>query len=225
MQLSRGWRRLLLSWAGAVSLCIMSAGFVELLGPVGQHGRTALDQRIITDSIQSAAVVPATIRVDPPAPPPLIMETAQPTESAPAVADQRMSSPGSDVESDLQTLMPASVANASPNGREETKKKVPQTSSRQGKRLNLRVTRDWKRCPVVVCYRYHLVTERRKLPRHAVVDLAGLRLAPNLRTSVDKGDIDLLIEAVEQRRTINGRERPIFVATNLAGVAPHDSPF
>jgi hypothetical protein len=148
------------------------------------------------------------------------METARPTEPAPAVADETMPSRGSAVESDL-----ASVANVSPNGREDTKRKASQTSSRQGKRLNLRVTRDWKRCPVVVCYRYHLVTERRKLPRHAVVDLAGLRLAPNLRSGVDKGDIDLLIEAVEHRRTINGRERPIFVATNLAGVAPHDSPF
>jgi hypothetical protein len=78
---------------------------------------------------------------------------------------------------------------------------------------------------VVVCYRYHLVTDRLKLPRHALVDLAGLSLAPHLRTGVDKGDVDLRIEAVEQHRTIRGRETPIFVATNLAGVTPHDTPF
>ena len=89
----------------------------------------------------------------------------------------------------------------------------------------LRITRDTERCPVVVCYRYHLVTERRKLPRHALVDLASLHLAPDLRSRVDRAHIDLLIEAVEHRKTINGRETQVFVATNLAGVTPHDSPF
>ncbi len=222
MRLSRGWRRLLLSWAGAVSLCIASAGILEILG---RDGRTALDQQVIADSIQSASVVPATIRVDPPAPPPLITETATPPEPAPVLAVESMASRDSGVQSDPQPVTPASVANVSPPGRQETKRKTPDTISRQGKRMNLRVTRDWKRCPVVVCYRYHLVTERLKLPRHAVVDLAGLRLAPNLRAGVDKGDIDLLIEAVEHRRTINGREKPVFIATNLSGVTPHDSPF
>jgi hypothetical protein len=216
MRLSRGWRRLLLSWAGAVSLCIASAGIIEILG---RDDRTAMDQKIIADSIQSASVVPATIRVDSPAPPPVIMESAKPTEPAPVVAVESMAS--QDSEADPQPVPPASVSSP---GRQETKRRAPDTIS-QGKRMNLRVTRDWKRCPVVVCYRYHLVTERIKLPRHAVVDLAGLRLAPNLRTGVDKGDIDLLIEAVEHRRTINGREKPVFVATNLAGVTPHDSPF
>ena len=91
-----------------------------------------------------------------------------------------------------------------PPSREETKRSRPRTASLQGKRLNLRITRDTQRCPVVVCYRYHLVTDRLKLPRHALVDLAGLSLAPHLRTGVDKGDVDLLIEAVEQHRTIRG---------------------
>ena len=79
-----------MSWAGAVALCITSAGILEVLAPFGQDRRTALDQRTITDFIQSAKVVPATVRVDPPAPPPPVMETAAPTESAPVVAFETM---------------------------------------------------------------------------------------------------------------------------------------
>jgi hypothetical protein len=204
---------------------------LEFLGPLGQDRRMALDQRIITDSMQSANVMPATIRVDPPTPPPLIMEMAQPTEPASAVAAETMAPKDTVAVADPQSVAPIAGANMLPVSQAETKRNgprpaaSPQTASSQGKRLNLRITRDWKRCPVVVCYRYHLVTERLKLPRHAVVDLAGLRLAPNLRTGVDKGDIDLLIEAVEHRKTINGRDTPIFIATTLAGVTPHDTPF
>jgi hypothetical protein len=225
MRLSRGWRRLLLSWAGAVALCITSAGILEVLAPFGRDGRTALDQRTITDFIQSAKVVPATVRVDPPAPPPPVMETAAPTESAPVVAFETMTPRDNVVEPDPQSVTPVPAANASPPNRQETKRSRARTASLQGRRLNLRITRDTERCPVVVCYRYHWVTDRLKLPRHALVDLAGLSLAPHLRTGVDKGDVDLLIEAVEQHRTIRGRETPIFVATNLAGVTPHDTPF
>ena len=213
-----------MSWAGAVSLCITSAGTLEFLGSGGQESQTALDQRIIADSIQGVSVVPATIRVDPPATPPPIMETARPTEAAPVVAAETMALRDNVVDSSPRSVAPVPAANVPPPGRDETKRASRRTASLQGRRLNLRVTRDTERCPVVVCYRYHLVTQRLKLPRNALVDLDGLRLAPHLRAGVDKGDVDLLIEAVEQRRTIRGRERPVFVATELAGVTPHDSP-
>jgi hypothetical protein len=231
MRLSRGWRRLLLSWAGAVSLCIVSAGTFEFVGSIGESSQTALDQRIIADSIQSASVVPATIRVDPPAPPSPIMETARQTEPAQAVAVDGTTSRDTAVEPGSQPVVTAPVAKAESRNPQEPRRKTariaspPQTNTPQGKRLNLRITRDTERCPVVVCYRYHLVTERRKLPRHALVDLASLHLAPDLRSRVDRAHIDLLIEAVEHRKTINGRETQVFVATNLAGVTPHDSPF
>lgn len=225
MRLSRGWRRLLLSWSGAVSLCITSAGILELLGPASRDDRMALDQRIIADSIQSASVVPATIRVEPAASPPPIMETVRQAQPAATVATDAVASRDDVDASDLQPIAPESVPNVAPPNREEAKRNPRRAASLQGKRVNLRITRDTERCPVVVCYRYHLVTERIKLPRHALVDLAGLRLAPHLRSGVDKGNIDLLIEAVEQRRTVRGRETPIFVATNLAGVTPHDTPF
>jgi hypothetical protein len=225
MRLSRGWRRLLLSWAGAVSLCVTSAGTLEFLGSRGQGSQTILDQRIIADSIQSASVVPATIRVDPPASPPPIMQTGRSTEPAPAVAAATMALRENVVDPSPQSVAPAPAADVPMPGQEETKRSGRQTASLQGKRLNLRVTRDTERCPVVVCYRYRLVTQRLKLPRHALVDLDGLHLAPHLRAGVEKGDIDLLIEAFEQRKTIRGRERPVFVATDLAGVTPHDDPF
>src|SRR5690242_7969726 len=104
MRLSRGWRRLLLSWAGAVSLCIASAGMLEFLAPVGQDGRTVLDQRTIADSIQSANVVPATIRVDAPAPPPPIMEVARPTEPAPVVVNEAIAARDNVAEPDPQSV-------------------------------------------------------------------------------------------------------------------------
>jgi hypothetical protein len=114
MRLSRGWRRLLLSWAGAVALCITSAGILEVLAPFGKDGRTALDQRTITDFIQSKKVVPATVRVDPPAPPPPVMETAAPTESAPVVAFETMTSQDNVVEPDPQSVTPVPVAVSPP---------------------------------------------------------------------------------------------------------------
>ena len=76
-----------------------------------------------------------------------------------------------------------------------------------------------KLCPKIVCYKWHLVTQRAKLPRAATIDLAQLRLAPSLREATENGQVDLIINAVERRK---GRENVIFVATSLFGVMPHD---
>lgn len=91
----------------------------------------------------------------------------------------------------------------------------PQRPERQ---LQLRITRDSKRCPNVPCYKWHLIKQRLKPPPGATIDLASLDLAPNLRSAVDKGEIDLFIDAIEHHRTINGRDTVTFVATSLDGV-------
>jgi hypothetical protein len=83
----------------------------------------------------------------------------------------------------------------------------------------LRITRDHKLCPTIVCYKWHLVTQRAKLPRAATIDLARLRLAPSLREATENGQVELIINAVERRK---GRENVTFVATSLFGVTPHD---
>ena len=85
----------------------------------------------------------------------------------------------------------------------------------------LRITRDQKLCPKTVCYKWHLVTQRAKLPRAATIDLAQLRLAPSLREATENGQVELIINAVERRK---GRENVTFVATSLYGVMPHDEP-
>jgi hypothetical protein len=87
----------------------------------------------------------------------------------------------------------------------------------------LRVARDARVCPKTACLRWHVVQPRtRPPPRTATLDFARLRLAPGLREAAEGGEIELFIDAVEQHRTVNGRENVIFVATSLAGVTPHD---
>ncbi len=86
----------------------------------------------------------------------------------------------------------------------------------------LRITRDHKLCPQTVCYKWHLVTQRAKLPRGATIDLAQLRLAPSLREATENGKVDLIINATEHHEAASGRGIVIFVATSLFGVTPHD---
>jgi hypothetical protein len=123
-----------------------------------------------------------------------------------------------------QPIVPRSGPDASPPGTEQAQAGAPNAASPQLQRLKLRVARDPARCPKAVCYKWHLISQRRKPPRHATVDLARLQLAPGLRASVDKGDTDLIVEAEEQHRTMHGRDTVILVATDLAGVRPHDGP-
>jgi hypothetical protein len=171
----------------------------------------ALQQRLLPGAIEAAQITPATAAADPQA-------TAEPALVA---IEVKVVEDEGDTRADLPPRAPT-PAIARPAA--ETKSDPPGTTSRQEKRLNLRITRDSERCPKVVCYKWHLVTERLKPPHYTKVDLARLRLAPSLRRGVDNGDIDLIIEAVAQRKTINGHDTLIFTATSLEGVAPHDGP-
>src|SRR5581483_7771580 len=44
MQLSRGWWKMLLSWAAAVSLCVISGGIFHFIVPVSQEDAAAVEQ-------------------------------------------------------------------------------------------------------------------------------------------------------------------------------------
>ena len=81
--------------------------------------------------------------------------------------------------------------------RNETGAGTRQEAPRTEKTRLLRITRDHKLCPKVVCYKWHLVTQRAKLPRGATIDLAQLRLAPSLREATENGKVDLIINATE----------------------------
>jgi len=173
----------------------------------------------ITAPTQTASVPSATISAKRSTPAEPRSDGAQPSPSAIlAGTEPRLSQDDGATAPDSQPVMSQSVADDSHIGNPDPK----QATRRPARQLNLRITRDMERCPKVVCYKWHLLTRGRKPPRHTTVDLAGLRLPPNLRGGVDKGDIDLIIEAIEQHRKIDGRDTLIFVATKLSGVTPNE---
>jgi hypothetical protein len=209
MQLSRGWWKtplswaaVLMSWAAAVSICVVSGGILRIIAPVGQEDAAAVEQYARPAALQHLRTGLTMASADLPA-------TAHPR------ADDTPSTAPSALLAD----------DAIPSRREETEHDVPPRTSDQDKKLNLRIARDSERCPKVVCYKWHLVTRRLKPPRYTKVELAGLRLAPSLQHKVENGNIDLLIDAVTQHRTIHGHDTLVFIAVNLAGITQHDAPF
>jgi hypothetical protein len=89
-----------------------------------------------------------------------------------------------------------------------------------GKKVRLRLTRDSKQCAKAACLKWHLVQRRSKPPRGASLDIARLHLDPGLREAAESGEVQLIVDAVEQHKTINGRDNITYIATNLAAVAP-----
>jgi hypothetical protein len=154
-----------------------------------------------------------------------VEESVRPAESAISVGSESFSAQDDHTaDPDSQLAFSAPAALTAPADPQEIQREMSRPTSRHGQPVNLRIARDSERCPNVVCYKWHLVAQRLKPPHYTKVDLAGLRLAPDLRQGVDNGDIDLIIEAVPQHKTINGHHTLIFVATNLTGVTPHEGP-
>ena len=88
------------------------------------------------------------------------------------------------------------------------------------KTVLLRVTRDTKACPTAPCLRWHVVQRHAKPQRASSLDFARLRLAPGLRQAAEGGEVELYIDAIEEHRTVKGRENIVYVATSLAGDDP-----
>jgi hypothetical protein len=91
-----------------------------------------------------------------------------------------------------------------------------------GKKLHLRVARDRRHCSGTTCLTWHVLKQRGRAPRAVRIDMAGLHLAPDLREAAEKGKVELIVDAVEQRETIKGRSMVILVATDVTGVRPHE---
>jgi hypothetical protein len=219
MQLSREWSKSLLSWTTAitlcvisVTLCVVSGGLFHFIASAGQDDTAAAKRRMLSFAVQSD-IVRTAASADPPTDAILQAGDTQPTPPSTLLSHEAV----------LPRRDDANLSVAPPVGRVGTERDSTQTASGQEKRLNLRIARDSERCPKVVCYKWHLVTQRLKPPHYTKVELAGLRLAPGLQHKVENGNIDLLIDAVAHHRTINGHDTLIFVATNLAGVTPHDA--
>jgi hypothetical protein len=201
MQLSRSWCRLLFFWVGIGTLCGVGVATLEILGPAGR------DTRVAAESEPSAPVV--TDARQPPEPVSAVgFETTQPTSSDATTPEADAISPRQQTAIAVPSHGPAIPPRREPVVAERT--------------LHLRVFRDNAHCPRTPCYKWHLIEQRLKSSRHPTLDLAKLPLAPSIREAAEKGQVDLIVDAVEQHRSINGHDTVIMVATSLAGVMPHD---
>ena len=89
--------------------------------------------------------------------------------------------------------------------------------------VRLRISRDFEHCPTTACYRWQKLSQGPKLPRDAIIDLAQLHFAPGQREAAESGQVELIVDALQRRERINGRDSLTLVATNLAGVTPMKS--
>jgi hypothetical protein len=227
MRLSRGWCALLLFWAGVVSLCGIGAGTLQVLGsPSPEAGPTQENHADLTP-LEFVSVVPPTSLAVLPAAALAVGASGRPEEAAApnamaaseptAAANQDAVAPGSLA---APSQVDTAVANEKPSTvNEGARPEAPLPE----KRLHLRIVRDNKLCPNTTCYKWHLINQRSKALRAATIDLAQLHLAPGLREAVENGDVQLLIDAVEHHKMINGRDVVVIVATSVAGVTPHDT--
>ena len=227
MRLSRGWRELILFWVGIAALGGVGAGILQSIGPPDPIDNSAQDERAIdfVDPRRADGVCCCrgrgrrnaerrgqglgTMRVKPR------------RVSGNGCARPKSMDPDA-APFDSWTVMPYLRMPVAIDGGSETGAGTRQAAPRPEKTRLLRITRDHKLCPKVVCYKWHLVTQRAKLPRGATIDLAKLRLAPSLREATEKGKVDLIINATERHKPASGGGNVIFVATSLYGVTPHD---
>jgi hypothetical protein len=233
MRLSRGWRGLVLFWAGIVAFGGVGAGILQMTGPPVPSDTSAQDERADPTFVEFASRVPMAIPVATEA---AAVETpgdVDKTSALPAgeaspepemmVASESTNSMDPDVAPfDAWTVTPYLRMPGPIKGRNETSAGTPQEEPLPEKTRLLRITRDHKLCPQTICYKWHLVTQRARLPRGATIDLAQLRLAPSLREATENGKVDLIINATEHHKAAAGRGNVIFVATSLFGVTPHD---
>jgi hypothetical protein len=224
MRLSRGWCGLVFFWASIAALGGVGAGILQMIGPPAPIDNLAQDERTNPISVESAnrAQVPVSVAALAAAvetPRDVDKSSELPTreasqESTAMVAEEITNSPF-----DAWSVIPYQRMPVAIEDRNATSAGARQEALPPEKTRLLRITRDHKLCPKVVCYKWHLVTQRAKLPRDATIDLAQLRLAPSLREATENGKVELIINAVERRK---GRENVIFVARSLFGVMPHD---
>ena len=170
MQLSRGWWKQLFRWAAAMCLCaaatclcVASGGILRIVDPVSRENAIVVKRYPLSPGVQLASIDPANA-------------FAEGADSE-AIADSSQSTAPSAL------VGPTSTPHTSAEGwgRGEAQRDIPQATSRPERSVNLRIARDSERCPKVICYKWHLVTQRLKLPHYTKVELAGLRLPPSLR--------------------------------------------
>jgi hypothetical protein len=221
---------------GIAALGGVGAGILQMIGPPLPVDDSAQDERadaifvefasrvptVAADAVQVAAVETPS-DADQASTPPAVEASTEPEMMVASETTSAIDPAAAPL--DAWTVMPylrmpvdgrAAISDRNETGA-GTRREAPRTKTRL-----LRITRDHKLCPQVVCYKWHLVTQRAKIPRGATIDLAQLRLAPSLREATENGKVDLIINATETRKPASGRGNVIFVATSLFGVTPHD---
>jgi hypothetical protein len=214
MRLSHGWCGLFLFWLGVTALCGIAAWTLEILGPAGSNSAVAGQEQPAPEPpiIEFAGNVPATrlaadvgpVQLTVVAPATNSTEQVASLQDVPSPATQPAWPDTSDV-SQHERALPARHEAAPPD-----------------RTLHLRIFRDSQRCPDTACYKWHLIQQHLRPPHPATLDMAKLRLAPSIRDAAEKGKVDLMIDAVEHHRTVNGHDSITLIATSLTGVTPHD---
>ena len=184
-------------WVGTISVCTVVAASLQVMGPLpdGDSRTSAPTQRPATRQPRVSPLAMAMAEARP-----------QPPESLAALAEPP-SSPQVPTVPPVTGAVPEMVESAD----------LPST-------VHLRVARVSRTCHRAACRASAwkvLNQAQANLPRHAKLKLQALRLAPTLREAAERGEIDLLIDAKPERRTVRGRKVLELVATQLTGVTPH----
>ncbi len=190
-------------WVGTISVCAVVAASLQVMGPLpdGEARTSVSTPRPVTRRPRAASLAMAMAEARPQSSESL----ATPTE------------PPSPPQAPFVPAVGPPVAGADPEIVASAESELPST-------VHLRVARAPRKCHRAACRASAwkvLNHGDANLPRHAKLKLHGLRLAPTLREAAERGEIDLLIDAKPEQRTVHGRKVLEFVATQLTGVTPH----
>jgi hypothetical protein len=245
MPISSGWRRLLHFWVFVLSCGAIGAIILQSLGAppkvAALPSKVADNSTIVADSMPAETTVAAVaqnVDLEPlsgdqhasgsdPDPSP------EPADPGPIVPPETVASLGNELLTEYshgsapEVTVPPTIDQPPAPDLEPpvvADQAVAPAAPRRNKKVHLRVVRGSKPCATTTCSNWNVIRQTTRPPRRATIDMARLRLAPSLREAVNNGEVELIINAVEQRSTVKGRHIVIFVATSLAGVTPHDEP-
>ena len=249
MRPSRGWYWLLGFWLVIVSLSGLCAGILQVLGPPNpaensvQRNNPAPAQMatLVPDPPVANAPPPAVAAPEAPTAAPASPALLQPPAPAVAAPEEPTVAPASaallqppappvavpdqpkEASAPPQPPVPAVMAAREPAAASETDQSVRREPPPPADPIvHLRLSRDEKVCAKTACLRWHVTQPHPKLPQAAALDFARLRLAPGVRQAAETGAVDLIVDAVEHHRTVNGRDSVVLVLTYLAAVIPRE---
>jgi len=233
-------------WIGVVTACGVGAATLQVLGPLPAQPTAEKRYPSDPAAVQLASLVPLTPSPiaeppnsaveasasddEPPARaaelnPPVFKqdvtaseeaasEPAAPPDHAAPSPDPEATAPSAAPPTDVTRMAGATAAEPRTTRRDTAAKGAKEPRERK---VQLRLVRDSSSCPRPDCSRWQVIGDAMGAPRSGTVDLARLRLAPSLQDAADNGEVEVMIEAVERRRKVNGRN--IVVSNRSASPA------